>query len=157
LAVAPLTLTVSDGEFQLNQATGASRLNWSTLGVTPESLQLPQLGVTAGTELHVAGKATVELPGFFTASGTGSLDVGEVTDAAGSPQFTSAHAIALTLDTSVAAGGVGAAGGSLKLVSITQGTTSSWLGVDASGITLSLSVAPLTLTVSDGEFQLNQA
>src|SRR5207248_213727 len=96
------------------------------------------------------------LAGLFTAAGTGALDVGQVTDAAATPAFTNAQATALTLDTSVAAGGVGGASASLKLVSIKQGTKS-WLGVDASGINLSLAVDPLTLSLSNGELRLNRA
>ena len=69
---------------------------------------------------------------------------------------TAAQALALTLDTSVSAGGVGAAGASLKLVQLTQ-SGKSWLGVDASGITLSLNVDPLTISVTNGELKLNRA
>src|SRR5206468_3339819 len=132
------------------------KLDWATLTVTTGSLQLPRLNVGASTDLHVAGKATVSLTGVFTATGSGSLDVGQVTDAAASPAFTNAQATALTLDTSVAAGGVGSVAAWLKLVSITQGTKC-WLGVDASGINLSLSVDPLTLSLSNGELRLNRA
>ena len=47
-----------------------------------------------------------------------------------------AQALSLTLDTSLSAGGIGSAGASLRLVSLTQGAKS-WLGVDATGINLS--------------------
>src|SRR5947199_228173 len=156
LSVDPLTLSLSNGELRLNRATGAAKLDWATLNVTTGSLQLPHLDVTGATDLHVAGTATIALAGLFTATGTGSLDVGQVSDAAASPAFTGAQATALTLDTSVAAGGVGGLSASLRLVSITQGTKS-WLGVDASGISLSLSVDPLTLSLSNGELRLNRA
>src|SRR5262249_37610144 len=139
-AVDPLTLSLSNGELQLNRASGgASKLNWSGLNTTTGSLSPPHIGVTAGHALDRAGTATVALAGLFTATGTGSLDVGQVTDAATTPMFTNAQATALTLDTSVAAGGVGGASASLHLVSITQGAKS-WLGVDASGINLSFAL-----------------
>ena len=73
-----------------------------------------------------------------------------------SQTLTGAQALALTLDTSVSAGGVGAAGASLKLVQLTQGAKT-WLGVDASGITLSLTLDPLTLAITNGELKLNRA
>src|SRR5437868_1700725 len=126
------------------------------MAVMMGSLQLPRQTVGAATDLHVAGKATVALVGVFTETGNGSVDLGQVTDAAATPAFTNAKATALTLDTSVAAGGVGSVSASLKLVSITQGAQS-WLGVDASGISLSLAVEPLTLSLADGELQLNRA
>ena len=44
----------------------------------------------------------------------------------------------------------------MKLISLTQGSKS-WLGVDASGINLSLTLDPLTVSVTDGELELNQA
>src|SRR5262249_4978131 len=153
LAVDPLTLSLSNGELKLNRASGgAAKLDWTTFA--PTGLALPSLGVAAAVDLHVAGKATVALAGLFSATGTGSLDVGQVTDAA--TVGTNAQATALTLDTSVTAGGVGSASASLKLVSITQGTKS-WLGVDASGISLSFAVDPLTLSLSNGELKLNRA
>ena len=98
------------------------------------------------------------LAGVFTATGTGSLDEGQVTgtDSTTSQTLTNAQALALTLDTSASAGGVGSASASLQLVSLTQGAKT-WLGVDASGINLSLTVDPLTVSLSDGQLQLNRA
>src|SRR5262249_43780329 len=100
----------------------------------------------------------VGLGGVFVATGAGSLDVGEVSDTGsgqGNVVGDHARAVALSLDTSVAAGGVGSLGASLKLVSVTQGTAS-WLGVDASGINLSLALGPLSVSVSGGELKLNR-
>src|SRR5262249_43767379 len=156
-AVDPLTLSLANGQLQLNRASGgASKLNWSGLNTTTDSLPLPHLGVIAATDLHVAGTATLALAGLFTATGTGSLDVGQVSDGAAAPALTNAQPTALTLDTSVAAGGVGGLSASLKLVSIRQGTKS-WLGVDASALHLSELVDPLTLSLSNGVLQLNRA
>ena len=101
----------------------------------------------------------ITLSGVFTATGTGSLDLGTVSVTSGADQTqvgTGAQALSLTLDTSVSAGGIGSAGASLSLVKLTQGTKS-WLGVDASGITLSLSIDPLTVSVTNGELKLNRA
>ena len=159
LALDPLTLSISDGELELNRAsgTGASKLDWKTL--TPSSgITLPALGFDNNLDLHISGTATVTLSGVFTATGTGSLDEGQFTgtDSTTSQTLTGAQALALTLDTSVSAGGVGAAGASLKLVQLTQ-AGKSWLGVDASGINLSLALDPLTLSISDGELELNRA
>src|SRR5262249_22658319 len=133
-----------------------SKLNWSGLSTTADSLPLPHLGVIAATDLHVARTATVALAGLFTATCTGSLDVGQVSDSAAAPAFTGAQATALTLDTSVAAGGVGSASSSLKLLSITQGTKI-WLAVDASGINLSLAVDTLTSSLSICALSLHDA
>src|SRR5262249_57754252 len=78
------------------------------------------------------------------------------TDSTTNQTLANAQALALTLDTSASAGGVGWVSASLQLVSLTQGTKS-WLGVDASGINLSLAVDPLSLSLSNGELQLNRA
>src|SRR5205823_5864714 len=129
LSVDPLTLSLSNGELRLNRATNAPKLDWTSLQLTTASLQLPRLNISAATDLHVAGTATIALAGLFTATGTGSLDDSESAAATATPAFTNAQATALTLDTSVTAGGVGGASASLKLVSITQGTES-WLRVD---------------------------
>src|SRR5262249_44149224 len=135
--------------------------NLFTEGADPTPLTniaLPHLDVEQGLDLHVAGTVDVSLTGVFTATGSGSLDVGEVSDtAAGQGNVVGDHAraVALSLDTSVAAGGVGSLGASLKLVSVSQGTAS-WLGVDASGINVSMAVDPLTVAVTDGELKLNR-
>src|SRR5262249_21598653 len=159
LAVDPLTLSLSNGQLQLNRAsgTGAQKLDWTHFAKS-DGITLPTLGFTNTLDLHVAGAATVSLPGVFTATGTGSLDEGQVsgTDSTTTQTLTDAQAVALTLDTSAAAGGGGSASASLHLVSLTQGT-SNWLGVDASGINLSLAIDPLTLSLSNGELQLNRA
>src|SRR5262249_60235733 len=86
------------------------------------------------------------------------LDEGQFsgTDATTHQTLTGAQALTLSLDTSAAAGGVGSVSASLKLVSLSQGAQS-WLGVDASGINLSLAVDPLTLSLSNGQLQLNRA
>src|SRR5262249_38403363 len=158
LTVDPLSLSLSNGELQLNRAsgTGAQKLDWTHF-VKSDGIGLPTLGFTNTLDLHVAGTATVTLPGVFTATGTGSLDQGQVggTDSTTSQTLTDAQAVALTLDTSAAAGGAGSLSASLHLISLTQGTKS-WLGVDASGISLSLAVDPLTLSLSNGQLQLNR-
>src|SRR5262249_32678533 len=151
LAVDPLSLSLSNGELQLNQASGgAQKLDWTHF-VKSDGIALPTLGFTNSLDLHVAGTATVSLPGVFTATGTGSLDAGQVSGAdSTTPQtLADAQAVALTLDTSAAAGGVGSASAAVHLVSLTQGTNS-LLGVVASGINLSLAVDPLSLTLSNG-------
>ena len=73
-----LTLQLENGELQLTRATNAAMLDWASLAVTAASLPLPHLAVGAATDLHVAGKATVALPGVFTATGTGAGDVGQL-------------------------------------------------------------------------------
>ena len=160
LALDPLTVAVTDGELKLNTAagSGASKLDWTMFVPESDSLALPTLAVAASLDLHLAGSVTVGLAGTFAASGTGSLDEGQVTDAASGGQLggSDAQAIGLTLDTSVSAGGVGAAGASLKLVSLVQGSKS-WLGIEATGIALSLILDPLTVGVTDGELKLNRA
>ena len=80
----PLTLTLANGELQLNRATGAgaTKLDWAAFTTTAPSLTLQPLTVTDSTDLHVSGTATISLPGLFTATGTGSLDLGQVTDPA---------------------------------------------------------------------------
>src|SRR5262249_1573291 len=109
-------------------------------------------------DLHIAGAATVSLAGVFTATGTGSLDEGQVngTDSTTSKTLTNAQAMALTLDTSAAAGGGGSASASLHLVSLMQGTKSG-LGVDAPWVNLSPTVDPVSLSLSNGQLQLNRA
>src|SRR5262249_16763823 len=158
LAVDPLTVSLSNGELQLNRASGgAQKLDWTHF-VKSDGIALPTLGFTNSLDLHIAGTATVTLNGLFTATGTGSLEEGQAsaTDSTTSQTLTNAEALALTLDTSAAAGGAASASASLHLVSLTQGTKS-WLGVDASGINLSLAVDPLSLSLSNGELQLNRA
>src|SRR5262249_14585731 len=150
--------SLSNGQLQLNRAGGgAQKLDWTHF-VKSDGIALPTLAFTNTLDLHIAGTATVTLAGLFTATGTGSLDEGQVsgTDSTTSQTLTNAQALALTLNTSAAAGGLGSASASLHLVSLTQGTKS-WLGVDASGINLSLTVDPLSLSLSNGELQLNRA
>src|SRR5262249_54857955 len=158
-AVDPLSLSLSNGELQLNRASGkgAQKLDWTHFAKS-DGITLPTLGFTNTLDLHVAGTGTGSLAGLFSATGTGSLDEGQVsgTDSTTSQTLTNAQAMVLTLDTSAAAGGVASASASLHLVSLTQGTNG-WLGVDASGINLSLAVDPLTVTLSNGELQLNRA
>src|SRR5262249_39481848 len=97
---------------------------------------------------------------------SGSLDLGQVTVsthgtdgapavAAGLVAGTPAQATVLQLSAS-ANGGPASVGVNVKLVSITQGARS-WLGVDATGINLSLALAPLTVSVSGGALKLNRA
>src|SRR5262249_23485130 len=141
LAVGPVTGSVSKGELQLNRASGgAQKLDWTHF-VKSDGVALPTLGFTNNPDLAASGPATGKLAGLFTATGTGSLDEGQVsgTDSTTSQTLTNAQALALTLDTSAAAGGVASVSASLHLVSLTQGTKS-WLGVDAAGINLSLAV-----------------
>src|SRR5262249_5329470 len=140
LVEAPVTVTLTDGAVKANEATNASKLNWTSLHVTHDSLELPFLDVSNAIDLLLAGtlalKVDIDGPGTgtFTATGSGTLGVGQVSDNSTSPAFTDAQATAVSLDTSLAAGGVGAAGASVKLASIVAGTDS-WFGVDASGIT----------------------
>ena len=145
---------MTDGSVKLNRAGGgASKLDWSTftgpsghIGMT-----LPTIDVDAGTDLHLSGTVTVTLTGLFSATGSGSLDVGQVSDP--STVGTGASATALHLDVAVAGG----PSGSLNLISITQGAKS-WLGVDASGISIGLNAVPgLNLAVTGGTLQLNRA
>ena len=164
LDVDPLTISVTNGELKLNRVSGvgATPVDWHDLtAATPlyTGIDLRTIDVTAAQTLHIAGTATITLSGVFTATGTGSLDLGTVTVTGGADEAqvgTAAQALSLTLDTSVSAGGIGSAGATLSLVQLTQGTKS-WLGVDASGITLSLNVDPLTISVTNGELKLNRA
>src|SRR5262249_58230508 len=124
--VDPLSLSLSNGELRLNRASGgAQKLDWTHF-VKSDGIALPTLGFTNSLDLHIAGTATVSLAGVFTATGTGSLDEGQVsrTDSTTSQTLTNAQAMALTLDTSAAAGGGGSASASLHLVSLKIGRAS---------------------------------
>src|SRR5262249_38896151 len=139
--------------------------------VTPlTGLDLPFLNVHAGTDLAISGSVTVTLTGVFTATAAGTLQLGQLTvttmDSAAAALVTS-HGIdasagaapiqAVTLDLAAAAsGGPGSVAVTVKLVSLKQGARS-WLGVDASGISLGLTVDPLTVSVTGGTLQLNKA
>src|SRR5262249_21194325 len=61
-----------------------------------------------------------------------------------------------SLDTSVAAGGIGSLGASLKFASVVAGGDS-WFGLDGSGISGSLIVALMTVTLTLGTTRLNLA
>src|SRR5262249_58406010 len=123
LAIDLLTPSLSNGELQLTRAggTGAQKLVWTHF-VKSDGISLPTLGFTNSLDLHVAGTATVSLAGLLTATGTGSLDEGQVsgTDSTTTQTLTNAQALALTLDTSAAAGGVGSVSAYLHLESLTQ-------------------------------------
>ena len=112
----------------------------------PNSLTLPMLDIDQSTDMYIAGSATVSVAGIFTATGTGSLSLGQVTGDSGNVNAaqvgTNAQALSLHLDTSVTIAGV-TTSGTLDLDRITQGAKS-WLGVDASAISLSLDLAPLS-------------
>ena len=133
----PLTLSITNGTVQLNRATGAgaTKLDWATFTTTAPSLTLQPLTVTDSTDLHVSGTATISLPGLFTATGTGSLDLGQVTGAAPAPN---AAQVGTALRHSRSPRHRGQRGGRhvgatrSTSISITQGAKS-WLGVDASG------------------------
>ena len=154
-------MSVTDGELKLNRATGtgATKLDWTAFVPESDSLTLPSLAINSSLDLHVAGTVTVALAGMFTATGTGSLDQGQVTDAASGGQLGGSGAQAIALDPRHVGRAPAASAPqarSLKLVSLTQGGKS-WLGVDASGINLSFALDPLTVSVTDGELKLNRA
>src|SRR5262249_30367754 len=146
LAVDPLTVSLSNvGCRWIGGGGPGGRSPAGRISSRGAGFCLPPPGLPTPPSLMWAARGPVALPGVFKATGTGSLDQGQVsgTDSTTSQTLTDAQAVALTLDTS-AAGGVGSAAASLRLVSLTQ-RTSSWLGVDASGINLSLTVDPLSL------------
>src|SRR5262249_25456147 len=128
-------------------------------------LALPALGIDKATDLHIAGTVEVTLTGIFTVIADGSLDLGQVRVAdgvdgkpaadAGVVRDVDGAAMALHLH-AAASGGPGSFAIDVNLVSLTQGARS-WLGVDASGISLSLALDPLSVSVTGGALKLNRA
>src|SRR4029079_8061178 len=119
------------------------------------------LDIGQDVSLHVSGTATVEFEGLLTVTGAFTLDQQDVTaqdlvDQVGA----GATALALTLHAQVLVDGVTVTG-TLKLIQITNKTDlanpKSWLGVEASDISLTIALAPLSLAVTDGTLKLNQA
>src|SRR4029078_5733271 len=105
--------------------------------------------------------ACVEFERLLAVSGSFSLDQLDVTDA----DLTAvvgmgATALALTL-TAQASGGAASVSGELRLIQITNATNPaavrSWLGVEATDLSLGLEFAPLTLAVTQGSLKLNSA
>src|SRR6185437_10636342 len=167
----PLTLAVTDGQLQLNAATGvgATKLDWATLTVAASPSTDPAdhnglpfgLNIAATRSLHVEGNASIEFEGLLTVTGSFSLDQLDVADADLTAVVgTGATALALTL-TAQASGGGASVSGSLHLIQITNATNPaavrSWLGVEASDLSLGLVFPPLTLQVSEGSLKLNSA
>src|SRR5262249_10125635 len=101
-----------------------------------------------------------------TATAAGSVDLGQLTIAAGTDGQVALdaglsrtglpiQATVVSLQASGSGGGVSASV-DVELISLSQGANS-WLGVDASGISLSLGLAPLAVAVTGGELKLNRA
>src|SRR5262249_6141077 len=173
LALDPLSVSVTGGELKLNRASGAgtSKLDWDSFAAQKPlaGLPLPQLDVDHTLDLHIARTVAAELSGIFPVTADGSVDPGQVTVAetgtngadgdpavtAGFVRGTPAQATVLQLAGSASAGGSSVAV-NVKLVSLTQGANS-WLGVDATGINLSLALDPLSVSVTGGELKLNRA
>src|SRR5262249_15243287 len=121
-------------------------LEWSTFGSAGPLVQ-PTVNV-ATARLTLGGSETPA----FSATGTFSISSGQVT---GPTVGSNANAFAFTLDASGSGGGVGAAG-SIKVVSITQGPDS-WLGIEAHGISLTLTQGPVAISLTNGELQVNRS
>src|SRR5262249_34940120 len=156
-----------------NQASGPGthKLAWENFSEGASAkpftdLDLPHLAIKQATDLHLAGTVEVTLADVFTATASGSVDLGQlglasdhaIATAAGIDDATGAapiQATVVSLQTS-GSGGAVSASVSVSLVSISQGANS-WLGVDATGINLSLALDPLTVSVTGGELKLNQA
>src|SRR5204862_327462 len=117
-------------------------------------------------DLHLAGTVEVTLSGVFTATAAGSVDLGQrvladapadaVAVAAGlSGTGLPVEATVVALQSSGSGGGISASV-SVNLVSLSQGANS-WLGVEATGISLSLALDPLLVSVTNGALKLNRA
>src|SRR4029078_2240137 len=163
LEFAPLTLTVTEGSLKLNSATGSgvAKLDWDSLTFTPSGHNgLPfGLDIDHSLSLHVEGNASIELAGLLTVLGAFTLDQVTLTGA-DALVGAGAEALALSMTAQATVGGVSTSG-SLKLIQITNKTDlanpKSWLGVQASSLSLTLALAPLSLAVTDGTLKLNQA
>src|SRR5204862_138493 len=135
LALDPLSVAVTNGTLKLNRVSGAgaSKLDWDSFvegaSARPLSgLPLPHLDVDKDTDLHLSGTVAVTLPGVFTATADGSLDLGQVSvvtgtngnpaEAAGVVRGTPVQATVLQLAASAGAGGSSVAV-NVKLVSLT--------------------------------------
>src|SRR5262249_27779816 len=142
--------------------------DWATFTTTAGhggSLPLPHLALDDSLDLHVAGAVEVSLAGVFTATAAGSIDlrqgsggagaVGDPAVRAGVVRGPPVQATVLQLQGSGSGGGISAAV-SLKLVSLVQGANS-WLGVEASGVSVSTALDPLSVSMSGGELKLNRA
>src|SRR4029078_12697879 len=105
--------------------------------------------------------ACVEFERLLAVSGSFSLDQLDVTDADLTAVVgTGATALALTLSAQASGGGASVSG-ELRLIQITNATNpaavKSWLGVEATDLSLGLECAPLTLAVTAGSLKLNSA
>ena len=149
LDFAPVSLAVTNGELTLNQATGAAKVNWSTInGGT--------VNVLDTVDLSVSGDATINFDGLLSVDGSFTLTQQDAANLSGAPaEFTGAKALVLSL-TAAADSDVGGASGTLELIRVSN-ATQTWLGVDASDLSFGLDFAPVSLAVTNGELTLNQA
>src|SRR4029079_18160175 len=117
------------------------------------------LDIGQDVSLHVSGTATVEFEGLLTVTGAFTLDQQDVTaqdlvDQVGA----GATALALTLHAQVVVDGVTVTG-TLRLIQITNRTDlanpKSWLGVEASDLSLGLEFGPLKLQGEGVAVRLN--
>src|SRR5439155_16786692 len=81
VGVSNVQFDVTHGSVKLNRATGAPKLDWTTLATTGLAFTKPA-GVTAAIDLHVGGTVALSAFGALTAGGTLSFDQGQVSDAA---------------------------------------------------------------------------
>src|SRR5262249_31932988 len=102
LDASPVSVSLTHRALEINRARGgASKIDW--ISFSPSGLPLPHLDVAGAIDLHVGGALALVIDltgigsGSFSARGIGSLDRGLVSDAATTPQFTGAEALALTL------------------------------------------------------------
>src|SRR5262249_6155591 len=114
LALDPLTVTIANGVLLLNRATGPGRVESGSCDPTHS---VTSINVDDTRDLHISGTVTVTFTGLFSATGTGSLDLGQVDDVLVGGK---ANYIAVDLNASVGGGGA-SVGATVHLVSITNG------------------------------------
>src|SRR5262245_42211201 len=156
----PLSLAVTEGQLQLNSATGVgvTKLDWATI----TAAELPVvLDIAAADSLHVEGNASIEFAGLLTVTGSFELDQVDIVDTDLREDVGAcATALALSLTASVSVGGAGASG-SLHLIQFTNATNpaavKSWSFPTRRSSALTLDFPPLSLAVTEGQLQLNSA
>ena len=157
LELAPLSLAVTNGTLQFNQApTGEDKLDWS-------SSDLPLAGLPstlsdtidwANTDLSVSGDVVVDFDGLFNVGGNFTLEQFDVTN----DTLVGAGATGLALQLTVngdASGGVSGSG-SLKLLSLTNAAEQRWIGVEGIDLGFGVDLDALNIEVSNGSLLLNQ-
>jgi len=164
----------------------AAKLDWHALGAdaAAQALGVPAFSadVTPQTLLHVQAAASFDFDSFVVGKGTLDLRQGVLTSTAGGVALTNADLFAMTVTGAALFVGIGgtltrgvdrasdvvghradaigftAAAAELRIATVRATDFSTYLGVEAGGVSGSLVGVPsVTFAVSDVELQLNQA